>query len=38
MLEQLAINGRVKEEKQVQLHSMKGTFLLAVNENKPGSL
>lgn len=36
MLEQVAINGKVKKE-QVQLHSMKGTFFLPVNENNLGA-
>lgn len=36
MLEWVEINGRVREEEQVQLYSMKGTFLLPVNENNLG--
>lgn len=33
MLKEVAVNGKVKEEEQVQLHSLKGTLVLLVNEN-----
>lgn len=33
MLKQVAENGKVKEEEQVQLHSLKGTLVLAGKEN-----